>query len=61
MIYDITIYLWYSGNSASIKDIKKNVTKSDKKILSGVVALDYNQVCNQTLSVLGNMTSDRIE
>ena len=58
MIYDIVIDLWSSRNFASMKDIKK---KSDlmedflefifnKKILSGVVALGYNQICCQTLS-----------
>ena len=64
MINDITFDIWSSGNFARMEIIrKKNViqwwiltnSSSSKKILSGVatkfVALYYNQVCSQTLSI----------
>ena len=58
MIDDITIDFWSSGNFAIMDDIRRKCNPmmdllkftSNKKILSGVVALGYNQVCKQTLS-----------
>ena len=59
MIDDITINLWSYWNFASMKDIRKKKSNpmmdfskfiSNKKILSKIVALVYNQICCQDLS-----------
>ena len=58
LIDNIAIDFWSSKNFACMKDVKRkcnpmiNLSKftSNKKILSKVVALWYNQVCSQTLS-----------
>ena len=60
LIDDITFDLQYFGKFASIEYIRKkynlmaNLKKitSNKKILSEVVVLSYNQVCNETLSLI---------
>ena len=61
MIDNIPIDHWSSRNFASIEDIRKkkynlmaDLSKftSNKKILSGVLVLVYNQVCCQTLIIL---------
>ena len=52
LIDDIAIDLWSSGNFASIENIRRkcntvvDLTKltSNKKILSGVVVVGYNQI-----------------
>ena len=54
LINNIVIDLWFSQNFASMKDIRRkwnsivNLSKftSNKKILSEVLVLDYNQICN---------------
>ena len=56
---DITIHIWYLGNFVSMEDIVRkcnpilNLLKfiSNKKILSEVIVICCNQVCNQTLSI----------
>ena len=55
LIHDIAIGFWFSRNFASMEDkrIKCNSVmdlSSNKKILNGIVALDYNQNCSQILS-----------
>ena len=58
-INNIAIDLGFSRNLASIEDVRKkkcnlmvDLSKFtfNKKILSGVVVISYNQVCSQTLS-----------
>ena len=52
LIDDIVINLWFSRNFASMKDIKRKCNpmidfskfKSNKKILSEVVVIGYNQI-----------------
>ena len=58
LIDDITINLWSSWNFVSMKDIRKKYNPmmnfsqftSNKKILSRIIVLVYNQVCCQILS-----------
>ena len=58
MIDNLAIDLWCFGNFANKEDIKRKYNSmidllkftSIKKILSGLEALDYNQVCGKTLS-----------
>ena len=55
MIDNIATNLWFSGNYASIKDIRRKCNSIadlskfifNKKILSELVVLRYNQVCSQ--------------
>ena len=59
LIDDITIDFHSFENFVSIKDIKwkytpiVNLSKfiSNKKILSEIVALNYNKICSQILSI----------
>ena len=58
MIDDIAIDLWSSKKFSNMEDIRRKCTSMvdlskftfNKKILNKVIALNYNQVCNQTLS-----------
>ena len=55
MIDNIATNLWFSGNYASMKDIRRKCNSIadlskfifNKKILSELVVLRYNQVCSQ--------------
>ena len=61
MVDNIAIDLWFYENFISMKDIRRKCNSmidlskftSNKKILSGVVALIYNQVCCKNLIMLG--------
>ena len=60
LIDDIIIDLWSSWNFANVEDIRRKcnpmvnlpefIFNNNKKILNGVVVLDYNQVCYQIWS-----------
>ena len=58
-INDIIIDIWFFENFANIKDMRKKFNPivglskltSNKKILSRVVATNYNLLCNQILSL----------
>ena len=60
LIDDIALDIWFSWNFASMEDMRKKKSVIEwcicqnshpiKKILGGVVALVYNQVCFQILS-----------
>ena len=60
LIDDIANDLWPSLNFASIEDIRKNFNPImdlskftfNEKILSGVVAFVYNQICCENLSIV---------
>ena len=57
MVDDIIIDFWSFGTFAGIKDVRRkcnpmmglSVFTFNKKILSKIVVLGYNQVCSQTL------------
>lgn len=51
MVDNIATNIWFSRNYASMKDIKKKMESNsefvaNKKILSELVALNYNQICS---------------
>ena len=60
MIDDIAIDLWFYRNFANIEDKRRKCNPivyllkftSNKRILSEIVDLDYNQVCCQILSLI---------
>ena len=59
LIDNITIDFWFFGNFTSMKDIKRkwnvmvdlSIFISNLKNISGVITIDYNQVCKKNFLI----------